>query len=375
MRSITTLIILSSFLIPISVHAQEIHQDIQGVWKASVTEVVSEKTETIPGTDTPHTVQTLRAEILEGEKQGDIITFENDYITLKKGDRFFLNYLITIHGDELYSVREIDRRGSLVFFILLFIAVIIAFGGKQGVRSLIALTATFIAIVYILLPLLLKGYSPVLVSSGIAALVLACVIYFTHGINRESHAAFLGTVSAVALSSVLAYVAISVTRLTGFSSDESVYLNFNTGGMLDFGGLLLGGIIIGALGVLDDIAVTQAAVVHELYSAGHDAGTAHSPKYIFKKALRIGREHVGALVNTLALAYAGTSLPLILLISMSPMPFGTVINQELFATEIIRTIVGSIGLVLAVPITTLLAVYLLKNHRSHKSSHGHTHSH
>jgi uncharacterized membrane protein len=172
----------------------------------------------------------------------------------------------------------------------------------------------------------------------------------------------------VILTGVLAYIGVTFAHLTGFVSDEAVYLNLNTKGTLDFAGLLFGGIMIGALGVLDDIAVTQAAVVSELYnSASH-----LSKKEIYIKALRVGKEHVGALVNTLALAYTGASLPLLLLFSTSDSSISSIINREIFATEIIRTVAGSIGLILTVPITTMLAVWLLKGY---KGGHVHSHSH
>lgn len=161
-----------------------------------------------------------------------------------------------------------------------------------------------------------------------------------------------------------------MAKLSGFGSDEAVYLNFNTHGSLDFAGLLLGGIIIGTLGVLDDIAITQTAVVRELL---HTDGNL-TKKDIYRKALNVGREHVGALVNTLALAYTGASLPLVLLLSQSTMPALFLINSEVFATEIIRTVVGSIGLIMTVPITTALAVlYLSKSDPIKHSGHAHHH--
>jgi uncharacterized membrane protein len=170
------------------------------------------------------------------------------------------------------------------------------------------------------------------------------------------------------LTGILAYLGVTLARLNGLASEEAFYLNLNTSGTLDFAGLLLGGIMIGVLGVLDDIAVTQAAVVSELYnSASH-----LSRKEIYKKALRVGKEHVGALVNTLALAYTGASLPLLLFFSMSDSSISSIINQEIFATEIIRTIVGSIGLILTVPITTFLAVYFLKGYKG-EAVHSHSH--
>jgi uncharacterized membrane protein len=168
-------------------------------------------------------------------------------------------------------------------------------------------------------------------------------------------------------------IAVKLAYFTGLGSEDAWYLSIDQKLPLNFKGLLLGGIMIGVLGVLDDIAVTQASVVRELYSSA-----AHLTKaQIYKKALRVGQEHVGALVNTLALAYTGASLPLLMLISTpSAYPFAVTVSKELFAVEIIRTIVGSIGLVLTVPITTLLAVYMLEHYRGKDYDHDHHgHSH
>jgi len=177
---------------------------------------------------------------------------------------------------------------------------------------------------------------------------------------------------AVLITGVLAILSVHGSDLSGFNVEESVYLNFNTGGTLDFTALLLGAIIIGVLGVLDDIAVTQAAVVAELF----DSNKGMTRREAYKRAIRVGREHVGALVNTLVLAYTGASLPLFMYFYLSLATFGSSVNSELFATEIVRTIVGSIGLVLTVPIVTFLAVLYLKGYKpKHSQSHSHGHSH
>ena len=168
--------------------------------------------------------------------------------------------------------------------------------------------------------------------------------------------------------SLFSIFAVYITSLTGITADEAVYLNFNTSGTLDFTSLLLGAIIIGVLGVLDDIAVTQSAVVSELY----DSNPNMPRKEVYSRAMRIGREHVGALVNTLVLAYTGASLPVLLYLKTSDLNFETIINLEVFTTEIVRAIVGSLGLILTVPIVTILASIYLKGH---KSNHLHTHSH
>lgn len=367
------LIFSFTFSLPaFTAHAQELHQDVQNQWKARVVEVINQEERTVPGTDTKTTYQKIRVEILEGEKKGEIVTIENDFLALKKDQKFFLFYTKDINGFETYSVRDVDRIPAMMIFLSIFVIAIVSLGGKQGLRSLLSLAGSFFIILYVLVPSLLKGYPPVITSVVVAAIILFLAIYLTHGFNRESHVAFAGTVTAVILTGILAYVSVTITHLTGFGTDEAVYLNFATRGALNFSGLLLGGIMIGILGVLDDIAVTQAAIVSELYDTAPDL----SRKMAYTKALRVGKEHVGALVNTLALAYTGVSLPLLLLFSTSESSLANIINQEIFAAEIIRTIVGSIGLVLTVPITTLLAVYVLKGHPGkHGGMHGHGHGH
>ncbi len=299
--------------------------------------------------------QTLSAKIIDGGETGKQIILENDYLKLKKGDIFFVEK-ISIEGEkDNYVVRERDRQFPTLMLLLFFAFAILIFGGKQGFRSLLSLVSGFLVIIYFLLPLLAKGYSPILISVTFASIILFFAIYFTHGFNRESTAAFLGTIIAVIFTGLLAFFSVFVMQLTGFNTEETTFLNVGNGVRLNFQGLLLGGILIGVLGILDDIAITQAAIVNEISRSANNL----TRKEVYKKAMRVGREHVSALVNTLVLAYTGASLPLLLLISNYDYPFGFVISQELFSTEIVRTIVGSIGLVLTVPITTLLAVYML----------------
>lgn len=358
-------------LAPTLTSAQEIYEDYKETLHGKVLNILEEETRTVPGTETENLYQKIEAEILSGEREGEVIVIENDYLKLDKGDKFYFQYLVDISGTELYAVTKIDRRNSIYLLVGIFILVVIAFGGTQGVRSLVALLGSFLAIFYILIPGLLGGWNPLLASILVAGAVLFAAIFFTHGFNRESAVAYGGTMIAVLLTGIFAIIAVHITDLSGFSSDEAIYLNFNTGGGLNFTGLLLGAIIIGVLGVLDDIAVTQAAVVTELYGSNKNI----SRKEVYSRALRIGREHVGALVNTLVLAYTGTSLPLLLLFSTSSSDISAVINMEIFATEIVRTIVGSIGLIMTVPIVTLLAVVYLKNYTPKHSHHGHSHGH
>ncbi|MCI5108282.1 MAG: YibE/F family protein [Candidatus Pacebacteria bacterium] len=353
---------------PTIASAQVLHNDYQGTYHGKVLEIIDEEIREIPGTDTEHLYQTIRVEVLDGPKEGEIITIENDYLELDKGDKFYFNHNIYIDGREGFGIINIDRKGSLLLLTIIFISTIIIFGRWQGIRSLTALLGSFLVIMYVLLPGILNGWNPLFASLLVAGGILFAAIFFTHGFNRESTVAYMGTMIAVLLAGIFAIFAVHITDLSGFASDETVYLNFNTNGSLNFTALLLGAFIIGFLGVLDDIAVTQAAVVSELFSSNPKM----NGKEVYKRAMRVGREHVGALVNTLVLAYTGASLPLLLYFSTGSAGFTTTINLEIFATEIVRTIVGSTGLILTVPIVTLLAVRYLKGY---KSKHEHTHHH
>lgn len=353
--------------------AQEVYNEYQGTYRGEVLSILEQEFREVPGTGTDTLLQTIQVSVLDGPKKGETLIIENEYLALETGDKFYFNHNVYIDDTESYFVTNIDRRDSLLTFFGLFVFTIVVFGGWQGVRSLIALGGSFLAIFYVLLPGLVAGYNPLFLSGLVASGVLFGAIFFTHGFNRESAVAYGGTMLAVALTGLLAFIAVSQAKLTGFVTDESVFLNFATNGSLDFTGLLLGAIIIGVLGVLDDIAVTQAAVTTELFNSNKDI----KPREVYQKAIRVGREHVGALVNTLVLAYVGASLPLLMYFHLSPLSFWSLVNSELFATEIIRAIIGSIGLIMTVPIVTGLAVYFLRNYKPKhgNSHHGHCHGH
>jgi len=332
-----------------------VHEDVQDIVRAKVERVLSSERRVIPGTDTEHLYQQLEATLLEGANVGSRIIVENDFLKLKTGDYFFAIHYVYLDGEEMYSVQDVDRRAKLYFLLALFVGAVIAFGGWYGVRALTSLVGSLFVIAYVLVPGLASGWNPLLACFVVASAILGGALFLTHGFNRESGVAFFGTMGAVLLTLLTAMWAVSWTNLSGFAAEESVSLNFGTRGTLDLVALLVGGIVIGALGVLDDIAITQVAIVRELYA--HQAGSA---RHVFARAMRVGREHVGAVVNTLALAYVGVSLPLILFLHISPIEGSLLFNLEVFATEIVRTVVGSIGIIATVPLVTALAVYFLK---------------
>ena len=339
--------------------AQPIHDDVSSVVRAKVVSVSDAEVRLIPGTNTEHTYQTVQAEILEGPKKGTVVTVENDFLELRPGQRFFLIEYTYLDGHEMYSVQDVDRRTRLAVLFFIFVLAVVSFGGWYGLRALFSLGASLFVLFYLLVPGLLGGWNPLLASFLVSGAILAGVIFITHGPNRESLIAFGGTMIAIAVTLLVATWSVSWASLSGFTSGESVTLNFNTGGTLDLIALLIGGIIIGAIGVLDDIAITQMAVVRELLQNN----PSESRRKIFLRGMRVGREHVGAVVNTLALAYVGVSLPLVLVMYLMLEHTGAsgsmILNMESFATEMVRTIVGSIGIVLAVPIVTYLAARFL----------------
>lgn len=344
-----------------SLYSQEstLMQDKIEYKKAIVLEVVDEKRDLIPGTDVYSTFQKLKVKILDDSQKEIII--DDDHLKLEKGDKFILRYTIRAEDNkEIYNVEDSSRLPFISILTVIFILLVIIIGGMQGFRGLLSLIGSLLLIVYILIPGILKGYSPILMSIAISSLIIVLGSYITHGFNKTTSSAVFGMIITVVLTGVLAYASIDIAKLTGFESDEAVYLNLSTRGSIDISGILLSGIMIGLLGVLYDVAIGQAISVEELHKIAPNV----SRRKIYLRALRMGREHIGALVNTLAIAYVGTSLPLLLLFSLSDSSTLVMINKEIFSAEIIRTLIGSIGLILAVPITTLISVFIVVKNSS-----------
>lgn len=361
-----SILVLVTFF-PISLFANVLIQDEVTIAKAKVLEVSNQTEKIIPWNDTKISVQTLKVKILEGNDKGKEISFDNDYVMLDVGDKFYLSYTISSEGREFYSVHDPDRVPVLFFFAILFVVLVLILGGIQGFRGLLSLALSLLIIVFVLLPGILTGFSPLLLSIAVSSLIIVLGSYITHGFNKTTSSAVFGMITTVIVTGIMAYFAVYGSHLTGVTGDDAVYLNFNTSGNIDLVGLLMGAIMIGLLGVLYDAAIGQSISVEEL----HKIAPHISRWEIYKRAIRIGREHIGALVDTLAIAYVGASLPLLLLFySSSDSNFLMIINREVFATEIIRILIGSIGLVLAVPITTLIAVYMLikKDKQSEKKN-------
>jgi uncharacterized membrane protein len=268
---------------------------------------------------------------------------------LAAGDDIVLLYLPgAAPGGAEYTVVDHQRAGPMIWLVVATVLAVLAFGRRLGLRSLAGLAVSFAVLVLFVIPAILDGSPPLLVAVVGAAAIMFAALYLTHGVSVHTSVAIAGTLASLVLTGVLGAAFTAALRLTGVAGDDDAFLAGQTG--VDMRGLLLAGIVIGALGVLDDVTVTQAATVAELARDGR-AGRWE----LYRAAQRIGRAHVGSAVNTLVLAYAGAALPLLLLLATGSQPVSEVLTGQLLAQEVLRSAVGTIGLVASVPITTALA--------------------
>jgi uncharacterized membrane protein len=252
---------------------------------------------------------------------------------------------------ELFQIVDLPRDSPLAALFGLFVVAVLLLGRWQGLRALTGLALSAVIIVGFLIPALLAGRNPTVVAVVAASAVIFATLPLSHGWSMTTRAAIAGTSVALLATIGLALLAVQAANLTGLSSEEVQLVRFATGQVIDVRGLLLAGIIVGTLGVLDDVTVSQASTVAALRRADPTAGD----RAVFAAALRVGRDHIAATVNTLFLAYAGAALPLLILFNVGGGPISETLTSELVAQEIVRTLVGSIGLVLAVPLTTAVA--------------------
>ncbi|MEQ4718598.1 YibE/F family protein [Nonomuraea sp. B19D2] len=259
-------------------------------------------------------------------------------------------------ADGKYQISDHDRTAPLWVFGAAFALAVIAFGRWRGVTALVGLVITFVLLLTFVIPGILEGEPPLLVAIVGASAIMLTVLYLTHGFSLPTSMAVLGTLASLTLTGVLSYGALGFARLNGITDDSALALDMSL--KIDTQGLLLASIIIGALGVLDDVTVTQAVTVAELAHANPSYGFAR----LYRAAGRIGRAHIASVINTIILAYAGASLPLLLLFSIGQEPLGDVLTTPVIAQEIVRSIVGTLGLIAAVPITTALAALTASRH-------------
>lgn len=292
-------------------------------------------------------------EILEGELAGDLYTQEfPDELgqpDFEAGEAVLLS--VTPFEEGSLSIQYADRNRDVLLGVLalLFGAAVVGLGRMRGVAALLALAMSVAMLVFFILPAIIAGRDAVLVALVGGGAIMMISLYLAHGYNRLTHSAALGAFAALALTAALSWLVVTLGRFTGLVTEESFFLLSLPG--LDLNGILLAGIVLGALGALDDVTVTQASAVWEVHGANPSLGFSD----LYAAGLRVGRDHIVSTVNTLLLAYSGASLPLLILFTLSEQPLGVVASSEVVALEIARTLVGSIGLVSAVPLTTWLS--------------------
>ena len=270
-----------------------------------------------------------------------------------------LSYDAGADPGQQYAFADVERSSSLLLLFAIFAVAVIALGRWTGLRALIGLGLSLVVVAGFVLPALISGRSALLVALVGSAAVMLVGLYLAHGVTVQTSIAVLGTLASLALTVGLAEIFVQATALTGLGSDETGLISATVGG-IDLRGLLLAGIVIGSLGVLDDVTVTQSSAVWELHVANPSASVGE----LYRAGIRIGRDHIASTVNTLVLAYVGASLPLLVVYSLAGSAVGDVLTSEVVAQEVVRTLVGSIGLVAAVPVTTALAALTVRVDRA-----------
>lgn len=347
---------------------------------ARVIRILEEGITTVGPVTQPY--QRLLVELTSGPEEGKVVELTigvRDLNTagqrFQAGDRLYVSVSTGSDGSRAYTLLDRDRSTPLAVLAVLFTGAIVALGRWKGLRALLGLVFTFVVLIWVLVPLILRGYPPVPVAIVVSFVVFTVTLFLTHGVGRMSLAAMAGTSVSLLLTGLLAALFAETAGLTGLADEESSFLQVVLGDRaVSPRGLLLAGMLVGALGVLDDITVSQSSLVFEL----RRANVALSGWELFSAGVRVGRDHIAATVNTLVLAYAGAALPLLLLFSQLDEPLLWTVNREIVAQEIVQTLVGSLGLIAAVPLTTGFAAWLavrIPAERVREQPHQHAHQH
>lgn len=328
--------------------------------EAKVTKILEEKEILLEGATQKQLYQKLEMNVTRGSLKGTSIIVENGNLPVASvqkyltGDTLVISYMKDFEGGDMFYITDYVRRGALVWLSLIFIIVVVVIGKWHGVTSLIGMGISFLIIFKFILPQIFAGNDPVTIAILGSSMMVPVTFYFSHGFNRKTTIAVVGTLISLVITAVLATIFVSIAKLSGFSSEEASFIQAFYPGAINIKGLLLAGIIISGVGVFDDVAVSQSAIVAQLKDVSKDM----SFRELYTRAMNVGRDHIASVVNTLVLVYAGAALPLLILFIGTQKSFSEVINYELIAEEIVKALVASIGLILAVPITTFLAVMI-----------------
>ena len=306
--------------------------------------------------------QVLRLRIEEGPQEGQEVDVEHGTMRptsedrlFRVGDRLVIDRTRTIEGQDFYSVGDYVRTKPLIWLTLLFVAGTLLLSGWQGIRSLLGMAISLAIIGAFIVPQILAGGNPLLIALAGSVVMMGASLYLVYGWRQKTHVAVAGLLVSLMFTGLLAIWFVDWARLSGFGAEEATFLQF-AGIQLDPQGLLLAGIMIGVLGALDDIAIGQSSAIFELSKANPSL----TWQALFRHGMAIGRDHIAAMVNTLLLAYVGAALPLVLLFTVYAESLGITLNRKIIAEEIVRTLVGSLGLLAGVPLTSLIAAIVAR---------------
>ena len=333
--------------------------------RASVILIVEEGLITLGDVTQPY--QTLEIMVSEGPFKGQ--TFQIDYGTrqirndmtpIAVGDQLMVTVSSLPDGRTSAHFTDFNRTNSLLLLAIIFVVTSILISGVKGIRSIIGILLSLGVIILIILPGIQQGKDPLLITIFGSMFFVAFSLYIIYGWNMKTHAALIGSFLSLIITGIIALVFVNNAQLSGYGDENMFFISQLTQNTINVRNLLLAGILIGTLGVLDDLVISQASAVFELYRNRPE----QSFSELFSSAMNIGKDHIAATVNTLVLAYAGASLPMLLLFSFRNVNYLIAINLEFIAEEIVRTLVGSLGLFTAVPITTGLAALIAINYRN-----------
>lgn len=330
---------------------------VEDFYKAKVVEVTGEGEEEYLGT--PIFTQHLQIQFLDGPDEGRTIDLpyrnafgEEADQKVQAGEKIIV-VKTEYDGESSYRFFERYRLTPLWILFAFFIGITVLIAGRRGFGSLVGLAVTLVILTKWIVPAIVSGGNPVMVSFFGSVVIASLSLFLAHGFHRRTVLSWLSILITLGISLALALFSVSFAHLFGMGSEEAVSLTLSNFGNVDLKGLLLGAIVIGALGILDDVVTTQTAAVEEI----HRANSRLSFGELYFRGLSVGKEHIASLVNTLVIAYAGASLPVFLFLTTSENPMWVILNNEYMAEEIVRTLVGSVTLILAVPIATGLAAW------------------
>lgn len=313
--------------------------------------------------DYSYDYQLVKLSIESGEYKGEIVEIENVLseniayrIEVEEGDLVILAIEKGDNYREIY-ISDYSRNGTTKVLIIIFLLLLVLVGKKKGVKSVITISLTMFLIFKVLLPGILKGWDPLLLSIIVSSIITVLTIIIVSGFHKKTYAAIIGTITGVIIAAVIAIIAGNIIVITGLMPDEAAMLLYIPQKIdFDFSNLLFAGILLGALGAVMDVAMSIASAIQEIYMADKT----QNRRTLFSSGMAVGHDIMGTMSNTLILAYTGSSIPLLLILMSYDTPLKSIANMDIVATEIVRALAGSIGLVITIPVTAFLSVFLLK---------------